>query len=234
MRQFALALFPLLTVAGGVVASAQEPGSEVQVQFQLPDRGPRDRSITAVVWLKPTGRFTVAAAWPPGHFTLLQKKRMFTPHLLVIPVASAVSFPNGDPFFHNVFSLFNGKRFDLGLYEAGTSRDVAFSREGVSYIFCNIHPEMSAVVVALSTRFYAVAAPGGALTIHAVPAGDYELHVWVEGMAQPALDRLAQRIHVEPGSSNAVKLDLKELPGLPESHLNKFGQPYEREPKPVY
>src|SRR6185312_16716588 len=57
----------------------------------------------------------------------------------------------------NVFSLFDGKRFDLGLDKAGSSRSVPFSREGVSHIFCNIHPEMSAVVLALSTPLYAVA-----------------------------------------------------------------------------
>ena len=67
---------------------------------------------------------------------------MFEPHLLIIPLGSTVSFPNLDPFFHNVFSQFNGKRFDLGLYEAGSTRDVRFDHEGVSYLFCNIHPEI--------------------------------------------------------------------------------------------
>ena len=109
-----------------------------------------------------------------------------------------------------------------------------FSREGVSYIFCNIHPEMSAVILALSTRLYALADPGAAFRIHSVPTGDYELHVWVEGMAQPELDRLTQRVHAEPGSPNALTLELKGLPSLPDVHLNKFGQPYEPEPKPVY
>jgi len=88
----------------------------------------------AVIWLNPLHE---AASQPiaPGSFTLLQKNKMFTPHLLVVPVGSSVAFPNADPFFHNVFSLFDGRRFDLGLYEAGSTRSVVFSREGVSYIF---------------------------------------------------------------------------------------------------
>ena len=89
----------------------------------------------------------------------LQKNRVFQPHLLIIPVGSVVQFPNADPFFHNVFSLFDGKRFDLGLYEAGSTKSVTFSREGVSYIFCNIHPEMSAVILTLSTSLYSVPIP---------------------------------------------------------------------------
>ena len=83
---------------------------------------------------------------------------MFTPHLLVVPVGATVAFPNADPFFHNVFSLFDGKRFDLGLYEAGSSRNVHFERKGISYIFCNIHPQMAAIVIALTTPLWATAA----------------------------------------------------------------------------
>jgi len=94
------------------------------------------------------------------------------------------------------FSLFDGKRFDLGLYEAGSTRGVTFSREGVSYIFCNIHPEMSAVVVALTTPLYAIADSAGAIDIHNVPAGEYELYTWVEGVPQPVLDRLTRRVYV--------------------------------------
>ena len=96
-----------------------------------------------------------------GHYRLLQKDKTFTPHLLVIPTGSSVDFPNLDPFYHNVFSLFNGKRFDLGLYESGSSRTVHFDHDGVSYIFCNIHPEMSAVIVTLSTPYFGVSAANG-------------------------------------------------------------------------
>ncbi len=66
------------------------------------------------------------------HAVLQQKNKTFEPHLLVVTKGSTVDFPNRDPWFHNVFSLFNGKRFDLGLYEAGTSRTVHFDREGIS------------------------------------------------------------------------------------------------------
>jgi hypothetical protein len=96
-------------------------------------------SAGVVVWLVPMQPDSRPATnGHTGPFRLLQKDKMFTPHLLVVPTGSSVEFPNQDPFFHNVFSLFNGKRFDLGLYDSGTSRAVHFDREGVSYIFCNI------------------------------------------------------------------------------------------------
>jgi plastocyanin len=187
-----------------------------------------------VLWLNPVGDAPATLAPHPERFTLVQKNKMFSPHLLVIPRGSVVVFPNADPFFHNVFSLFNGKRFDLGLYEAGTSKEVVFSREGVSYIFCNIHPEMSAVVLAISTPFYAIADTLERFTIHNVPTGEYELHVWIEATPQPSLDRLTKRVRVGPGGSNSVVVNAADAPHSGDKHLNKFGQTYDRATKPSY
>jgi plastocyanin len=189
-----------------------------------------DKTPPAVIWLKPVQ--ASAAALAPGNFTLLQKNKMFTPHLLVVPVGSSVAFPNADPFFHNVFSLFDGRRFDLGLYEAGSTRSVVFSREGVSYIFCNIHSEMSAVVISLTTPFYAVAGEQGVFHMKGVPGGEYELHVWIEGQRQSSLDRLTKRVHV---AGDAVDFgDIRSDHPEQAQHLNKFGRPYEPDTNPIY
>jgi hypothetical protein len=189
------------------------------------------QSPPAVIWLTPLPSGT-APLVTPGSFTLLQKNKMFSPHLLVVPVGSSVAFPNADPFFHNVFSLFDGRRFDLGLYEAGSTRSVVFSREGVSYIFCNIHSEMSAVVIALSTPLFGFLDQHDTFQIKDVPEGDYDLHVWIEGRKQMSLDQLTHRIHVagpvtDAGEILSIKNDDRQ-------HLNKFGQPYEPDAHPIY
>ena len=180
-----------------------------------------------VVWLtplKPDGR--PAATGHAGPFRLVQKDKMFTPHLLVVPRGSSVEFPNQDPFFHNVFSLFNGKRFDLGLYESGTSRAVRFDREGVSYIFCNIHPQMGAVVLALSTPYYGVSTAAGAVVIHSVAPGSYRLHVWSEA-AQSEDPKDAERVvQVGAGSTNLGEIALQPAADPTEHHKNKFGEDY--------
>jgi hypothetical protein len=170
---------------------------------------------------------------PRASYTLMQKNRTFIPHLLVIPVGSVVRFPNEDPFYHNVFSLFNGKRFDLGLYEAGSSKSVTFSREGVSYIFCNIHPDMSAVVLTVSTPLYAIANTNDAFTLRHIPQGDYELHFWIEGVSKPTLDALDRAIHI---SSPMIDLgDIKApLPRSSTAHRNKFGEPYDADSPSPY
>ena len=186
----------------------------------------KSHSPSTVVWLTPLGHPPSVLPPPPGHFTLVQKNRTFSPHLLVVPVGSVVSFPNEDPFFHNVFSLFNGKRFDLGLYESGSSREVVFPREGVSFIFCNIHPQMSAVVIALATPLYDSAGSAGSFSIHPVPPGTYELHVWIEGAPQPDLDRLSRKIALAGSQSSTVTIDASGAYHPARGHLNMFGKPY--------
>ncbi len=211
----ALELPGRLVAQGSVVAHlSQAPASKSEV-------------AVAVLWLEPLeANLARKLLWrPAATYRLVQKNKTFVPHLLVVPAGATVSFPNLDPLFHNVFSLFDGKRFDLGLYEPGTSKDVHFERPGISYIFCNIHPEMSAVVIALQTSLSAVAPENGQFLIEHVPDGSYSAHLWVEGADEQALSSWTHRItitsteRVDAGSFNvrAIRTD---------HHLNKFGQPY--------
>jgi hypothetical protein len=220
-----------LGIADGQVRRNAEAELRMHVASSLPGK---HRSVPAVIWLTPLPGTPALPFIPKGPYTLLQKNRTFTPHLQVIPVGSVVQFPNDDPFFHNVFSLFEGKRFDLGLYEAGSSKSVRFSREGVSYIFCNIHPEMSAVVLALSTPLYAIADTNDSFVLRHIPPGDYKLHVWIEGVPQPVLDGLGREVHFPP-----LKVDLGVMRAPiarphPLAHANKFGKAYHTEPQTIY
>jgi hypothetical protein len=218
-----------------MVAHAQTtPSVDVRMRLAFHEHPGSHPLTPAVIWLEPVQQAPPAPFLPQHRYTLLQKNRMFTPHLLVIPVGSVVQFPNADPFFHNVFSLFDGRRFDLGLYEAGSTKAVTFSREGVSYIFCNIHPEMSAVIVTLSTHLFAVADAKGAFQIADVPVGDYDLYVWIEGVAQPALAKLIRRVHLSTSAGDLGSLSLPSVRIDPTDHPNMYGQPYDKDVKRTY
>jgi len=182
----------------------------------------------AVVWLTPVSQPGVDAVAPgPIHAVLRQKNKSFEPHLLVVTKGSSVEFPNQDPWFHNVFSLFNGKKFDLGLYEAGTSRTVHFDRDGVSYIFCNIHPEMSAVVMVLSTPYYAAVTKSGDFAIAGTPPGKYTLHVWSENALPEALNGLARQVEIAGTTQSVGTLRVRESETAKTQHKNKYGRDYE-------
>jgi plastocyanin len=210
-------------------AGAQEVTMTARVELLNGDKPARSGEAgNVVVWLVPASGVVKAAAYQQTQKPRLnQRNKSFEPHVLVVPVGSVVAFPNHDPFFHNVFSLFNGKRFDLGLYESGTSRSVRFDREGVSYIFCNIHPEMGAIVLALNTPYYGVSGGNGLVTLHNVPAGSYRLNVWSES-GQLANPDVSQRIvQVSTDAVHLGDITLQTIPDALAHHKNKFGEDYE-------
>jgi plastocyanin len=184
-----------------------------------------------VIWLTPVPGAAsdpaLGAPSPSANVRLIQKNKSFEPHILVVPAGSSVEFPNHDPFFHNVFSLFEGKRFDLGLYEAGTTRMVRFDRPGISYIFCNIHPEMSAVVITLATPLYAISTRDGQLSIANVPYGRYRLHVWSEGMGPESKEPAEREITIAESSSSLGVIRVPEVSGQSLAHKNKYGREYD-------
>ncbi|HST11410.1 MAG TPA: hypothetical protein VLL05_13620 [Terriglobales bacterium] len=176
-----------------------------------------------VVSLTATGAREPAAPGPMAR--LLQKDKRFTPHVVTVTVGTAIEFPNRDPFFHDVFSLYHGKPFDLGLYESGSARSVRFTKAGVSYIFCTIHPDMSAVVVALPTPYFAQSARDGTFHIEHVPPGKYKLEVWYELATATELASLSREIEISSTSTVLPAMTL-HASNSHSDHLNKYGEPY--------
>ena len=242
-RQIPICIATLCAVAYGLHAQAAPPVMTQAASHMTTARG-RVEIIGAtssgkerhgpipgtVVWLTPIApegaEAPTALPIPSSKLQLVQKNKSFEPHILVVPLGSNVEFPNRDPFFHNVFSLFEGKRFDLGLYEAGTSRMVRFDRPGISYIFCNIHPEMSAVIVTLSTPYYAVSAADGSINLHEIPPGTYEMHVWAEGSSPRDLDALSRRVLVSTFQKDLGTVEVT-VDAHFHAHKNKFGEDYQ-------
>jgi plastocyanin len=225
----AVLLFLALALGTGM-SSAQQAALKAHAQLTRNGHRVKDSS-KVVVWLTPIG----TAVEPPLQQAseipqLVQKDKSFHPSLLVIPVGGKVEFPNHDPFFHNVFSLFDGKRFDLGLYESGTTRFVQFDKPGISFIFCNIHAEMNAVVIALATPYYAISDARGDLALPNVPPGRYEMKVFHSQVAPDALRAHTREITITTGETSLGTFSLAESDtGV--AHKNKYGGEYDR-PQP--
>jgi plastocyanin len=232
LTQHGCVLFLMLLPAPGWSQNATISGridlTRLDNNKQKTAAGTVDKS-NVVVWLTPEDSDKSPAPDPASqpHAQLVQKDKSFKPHVLVVRAGTAVDFPNRDPLFHNVFSLFEGKRFDLGLYEAGSSRTVHFDRPGVSYIFCNIHPEMSAVVVAVPTPYYGASDRTGQVSIANVPSGRYVLHVWHEGSMPDQLKSLTREIVVSGDAASFGTLHITEAAGLYQAHKNKYGRDYD-------
>jgi len=191
-----------------------------------PPGGRIDASGVAV-WLTPVKGAAKPENLPRPRRRLEQRDKRFVPHVMVVQVGTEIDFPNRDPFFHNVFSVYDGKPFDLGLYASGESRPVRFDRPGISYIFCNIHPQMSAVVVTVETPYFALSNPDGKYSIGSVPAGSYELHLWHERSDEQQLAARNRIVSLAPTVADLGVIRLDEAGFIPIVHKNKHGEEYD-------
>jgi plastocyanin len=156
----------------------------------------------------------------PGRFTLRQKNKTFTPRLLGVPAGSSVEFPNDDGIFHNVFSLSGPQPFDLGLYRGGDSQSRTFAQSGTYRVFCNIHPNMSALILVVPTPYVALPAPDGRFVLE-LPPGRYRLTAVSERAAAVSIELTAAA-----GATQAPQLTLDESAWMATQHKNKFGKDY--------
>ncbi len=182
-----------------------------RVEFRLPQSPPRSRpTVRGMEGRAPRGfpdrRQSVVylATAPQGAFedrsreeaVLDQRLETFVPYVLPVLVGTSVSFPNSDPFYHNVFSLSKAARFDLGRYPMGRSKSVRFDRPGIVRVFCEIHSHMSAFILVLSHRYFAATGPAGRYQIESVPPGEYDVVLWTDGE-----ERTRKTVRVSPGAT---------------------------------
>jgi plastocyanin len=211
---------------GSMLASAQ---TSLKARVELTRNGHRAKDASnAVMWLTPIGGSS-ETPWQESSKIpqLVQKNKSFHPSLLVVPVGGKVEFPNQDPIFHNVFSLFEGKRFDLGLYESGTTRFVQFDKPGISYIFCNIHAQMSAVIIAVNTPYYGISDARGEISIAHVPPGRYDVQLFHPSVTPDVLHALNREITITADDTFMGTFSLAES-DLQLAHKNKYGHDYDR------
>ncbi len=227
-----------LLMCGVLSAMASAQTTTVTGQVEITNSATKNKKADAsnvVVWLTPAGA-TAAASAAEAHAQpqLVQHNRAFEPHVLAVQVGTQVQFPNKDHFLHNVFSLFDGKRFDLGFYEAGSSKTVRFDRAGVSFLFCNIHPEMTAAVVAVPTPYFAISDASGHVTLASVPDGAYIMHVWSEKSLPEQLKQQDRAVTISASQRTLPAVHIVENPAFSFAHKNKYGQDYDQPPSSTY
>lgn len=195
-------------------------GAAVSGKVVLLDKGNKPgRDVgQAVVWLE--ADHPVPAA--PVTAQMVTSDKELRPRVVVVTVGSTVTFPNTDPFDHNVFSLSEEGPFDLGLYSRGTAKSAQFKRPGIIRVYCNVHAQMSAFLVVRDSPYYTQPGSDGSFSIPWVPPGDYTLHAWQERAAEFA----ARPLKVGPSGASGLEIRLDATGYKFVQHLNKFGQPY--------
>lgn len=217
MKRLLLVLVALFALRSSELSASVVSG---KVMF-LAKRGQRPVLNETLVWLEPAGR---APRKPASTFQLTTRNKMFLPHVLAVPAGSTVSFPNEDPISHNLFSLTPKNTFDLGLYRKGaTPKTHTFDETGVVNVYCNVHPNMSAVVHVMTTPYYGFADGNGAYSFD-VPAGKYRLIAWNEQGGMTSTDIEVMQAGTVTGN---LLLTIDGRNFRVGQHTNKEGKPYQ-------
>ncbi len=136
---------------------------------------------------------------------VLQLGMQFHPALLPIQIGTTVTFPNGDDFYHNVFSYSKAKRFDLGRYRKNDRPPgEVFDKPGVVKLYCEIHQHMRGVILVLDTPYFTRTQTNGVYRLQDLPAGQYWLKAWIDEK-----HIYEKPVELEPGQQLHVDFDTK-------------------------
>ena len=193
-------------IEGRVNLPAAEPPAVSTSRYAGQDAvcDPPDAPIAAI-YLE--GRFPAwATNTPPGTNEIWQIGMQFRPALLPVRAGSTVVFPNGDNFYHNVFSYSRPKRFDLGRYRKDDQPAAeVFDKPGVVKLYCDIHQNMRGVILVLDTPFFTRTDSNGVFHLPKLPAGTYKLTAWADEK------HFAEKsVEIETGKTLHVDFDLTQ------------------------
>ena len=229
MRAALVSLLPVMLTSSMALAQMAKPAEQhtprlasVSGRVTLLESQSRrvDDVAQSIIWLASSRDVALV----PDRVAIIMSDREFTPHVMVVPVGTTVSFPNRDPFTHNVFSRSAARPFDLGHYGRGDAGSIVLRRPGVVLVLCNIHAQMSAVVVVRDNPYYIQPAADGSFRIMGVPPGDYTLHAWHERAKEFA----PQSVRIGAGGIDNLAIQLDARSHRFEQQLNEHGQPYSR------
>ncbi|MEX0722214.1 MAG: carboxypeptidase regulatory-like domain-containing protein [Balneolaceae bacterium] len=141
---------------------------------------------------------------------IIQENAEFIPPVTPVTIGSTVHFVNNDSFYHNVFSLTPGAKFNIGRRPTGDiySKEVPPTKWkviglGPIDLFCDIHSQMNAVILSLDTPYFTRVNEDGSYEIDSLPEGTYELRAYSKNM-----DLQIQKITVAADEQYEVNFNL--------------------------
>jgi plastocyanin len=155
--------------AAGVLSAAPARAADVVGHLRSP----------GVVWIDDGSRLQPVSA------TMRNVEKSFIPEIVIVPVGSSITFPNDDPFFHNIYSTGGADTFDLGFYDMGPGKTEVLSKAGVLDVGCHIHKQMHAVIVVVDGPY--TQTDDFAFKLDDVRPGRHELHAWSVGYGERTL-----------------------------------------------
>ncbi|MEO1022566.1 MAG: carboxypeptidase regulatory-like domain-containing protein [Bacteroidota bacterium] len=157
--------------------------------------------LNVVISAHPTS-FSIDAE-PLDPVQIKQRDAEFIPKVTPVTVGTIVQFVNNDPFYHNVFSITPGAKFNIGRRPTGDVVDKKIPELkwkvtglGPISLFCDIHNEMNAVILSLETPYFVKPGEDGTYRFDSLPDGTYDIRVY-----HPRFEVASQSITISSGST---------------------------------
>jgi plastocyanin len=213
----AMLAFVTLMVAQ-TAANGQGPVSGQVSIVERPGEQTEDLGNT-VIYLEPS--VALKTKVQPTNESMALQARQFSPQVRIVPQGSKIEFSNQDPFSHNVFTKATQGPFDTDVFGRGKKKSATVKEPGVYPLYCNVHPRMTAFVIAVSTPYFAQSGADGRFTIGNVPPGTYTLHVW-----HARAPEQTATVTVTAGGIGGLKYQLDARNYKYVQHKNKSGKDY--------
>ena len=109
---------------------------------------------------------------------IFQRNATFIPRVVPVIPGTIIEFINRDRFFHNVFSITPGSRFNIGRKPTGVIVQRVVLKIGEIKLFCDIHAQMNATLLCLDTPYFTRVEANGKYLLDGLPEGKYEIRVY--------------------------------------------------------
>lgn len=179
-------------------------GNEVQTASREGVEAANHPDMNVVVILYPEQG--TPALKPTPNAILLQTEKTFVPKVLPVTKGSTIIIENADDFYHNVFSITPGARFNIGRRPPGNQKRQLIDKSGEIKLFCDIHPQMNAVILSLETPYFTRVYANGRYRLDGIPDGRYRYEIY-----HPEAGVLTGNLQLKGGNTVEQHFDLRKL-----------------------
>jgi plastocyanin len=216
-------LMTALMIFGAVIGSAH--AGTVMGSISI-EGGKKLRNI--IIYMEPSDGRKIQDG---ESISVIQKNSVFQPAFNVIVKGSKVDFVNNETknIDHNVFSLSQKGKFDIGLIGKGSSEAVLFNEVGLIKFYCSVHKSMQGVISVVPTPYFAKLSGSNDFKIDNVPPGKWTIKAMIGHRRYTASTSIEQT--VTDGEPTSIEMVISKKSR--EKKISSLGKPLELAMIPV-
>ena len=115
-----------------------------------------------------------------------QRKCIFIPHILIVPVKTEFDVLNSDRVMHN-FHAISVSNKEINVNQTKTRRrklTVSYTQPEIVSVVCDVHSWMRAWIIVTEHPYYSVTDQDGQFRLENVPEGNYRVKAWHEELGE--------------------------------------------------